>query len=179
MRKHAGFTIFEVVIALAVAGTMLGMVVPGALNAYSAAQSSHTYMALLTTFLQSSRHALVGGTEVVVCSTEDAKQCSKNPNWTAGWLAFADIDGDRLHDANETMLHKEKPLSGGARLQTTDGRVRVIFQPNGSNAGSNVTFTLCDRRGASSATALILANSGRLRQGKPSSSAASACAYRR
>ena len=52
-----------------------------------------------------------------------------------------------------------------------------MFQPNGGNAGSNVTFTLCDSRGIEKATTLVLANDGRLRQGKPSADAAQACVY--
>ena len=60
-------------------------------------------------------------------------------------------------------------------LRTTVGRTRLVFQPNGGNAGSNVTFTLCDGRGAAQATTLVLANDGRLRSGTPSTAAAQAC----
>jgi type IV fimbrial biogenesis protein FimT len=50
-----------------------------------------------------------------------------------------------------------------------------VVQPNGGNAGSNVTFTLCDGRGADQATTLVLANNGRLRSGTPTADAAQAC----
>jgi type IV fimbrial biogenesis protein FimT len=46
----------------------------------------------------------------------------------------------------------------------------------GGNAGSNATFTLCDRRGARGAVALVLSNGGRLRAGTPSAAAAQRCA---
>ena len=57
-------------------------------------------------------------------------------------------------------------------LRSTAGRTRLVFQPNGGNAGSNVTFTLCDGRGAATATTLVLANDGRLRAGTPTPDAA-------
>ena len=60
-------------------------------------------------------------------------------------------------------------------LRSSTGRTRLVFQPNGGNAGSHVTFTLCDGRGIEKATTLVLANDGRLRQGKPTEAAAQAC----
>jgi type IV fimbrial biogenesis protein FimT len=50
-----------------------------------------------------------------------------------------------------------------------------VFQPTGGNSGSNATFTLCDGRGAASATALVLSNGGRMRAGRPSAAAARRC----
>jgi type IV fimbrial biogenesis protein FimT len=50
-----------------------------------------------------------------------------------------------------------------------------VFQPNGGNAGSNATFTLCDGRGAARASTVVLANDGRLRRGRPTPAAARAC----
>ena len=40
-----------------------------------------------------------------------------------------------------------------------------------------VFLYLCDRRGIDRATTLVLANDGRLRQGKPTAAAAQACVY--
>ena len=87
----------------------------------------------------------------------------------------ADIDGDRQRSANETLLQAEPALPRSVHLRSTAGRTRLVFQPNGGNAGSNVTFTLCDGRGAAQATTLVLANDGRLRTGKATASGAEAC----
>jgi type IV fimbrial biogenesis protein FimT len=52
-----------------------------------------------------------------------------------------------------------------------------VFQGNGGNAGSNVTFTLCDGRGPGRAKTLVLSNQGRFRHGTPSPAAlAATCA---
>ena len=50
-----------------------------------------------------------------------------------------------------------------------------MVHPTGGNAGSNVTFTLCDRRGEAAAVTLVLANTGRLRAGTPKAAAARGC----
>mgnify|MGYP006170030997 CR=1 FL=1 len=55
-------------------------------------------------------------------------------------------------------------LPDGRMLVTErPGRMRIVFQANGGNAGSNVTFTLCDGRGPRKAVHLVMANDGRLR----------------
>ena len=51
----------------------------------------------------------------------------------------------------------------------------MVFQPNGSNAGSNITWTLCDGRGAAAAVTIVVANNGRLRTGTPTAAAAQGC----
>ena len=93
-------------------------------------------------------------------------------------MAFADINGNRIRDANETLLAQAEPLASGVHLRSHRGRTRLVFQPNGGNAGSNVTFTLVRfARGPSCATTLVLSNSGGLRTGKPTAAAARNCAY--
>jgi type IV fimbrial biogenesis protein FimT len=56
-------------------------------------------------------------------------------------------------------------------MRSTEGRKRIVFQAHGGNAGSNVTFTLCDGRGPAKAQTLVLNNQGRMRYGTPSAEA--------
>jgi type IV fimbrial biogenesis protein FimT len=60
-------------------------------------------------------------------------------------------------------------------LRTTAGRTRLVFQPDGSAAGSNVTFTLCDGRGPQRAVALVMNNAGALRAVPAAAAQAQAC----
>jgi type IV fimbrial biogenesis protein FimT len=65
----------------------------------------------------------------------------------------------------------------GVAINSTSGRQELSFHPDGSSPGSNVTFTLCDVRGASHARAIVVSNSGRARKGVPDAAhAAAACA---
>jgi type IV fimbrial biogenesis protein FimT len=169
-----GFTLIEAVIALAVASILVGTAVPAWMGAIDNAHASSTKAALLEALTRSISHAALAGSEVVLCPGDSAG-CRDTPDWSGGWIAYADIDGDRQRGANETLLQAEPALAGSVHLRTTTGRTRLVFQPNGGNAGSNVTFTLCDGRGATQATTLVLANDGRLRTGRPSAAAAQAC----
>jgi type IV fimbrial biogenesis protein FimT len=172
-----GFTLIEALIAMTVAAILLAIAVPAWSHAKAAADSGAVRMDLAGSLLDAVRHSAITGTEVVICPRTAADQCSGSINWDGGWMVFADINGNRSHDANETLLTREKPLANDVHLRSTAGRTRLVFQPNGGNAGSNVTFTLCDSRGPQYATALVLSNSGNLRPGKPSAAAARDCVY--
>ena len=174
--RSRGFSLIEAVIALAVASVLIGAAVPTWTGAVEATHAAAAKSALLASMTRSISHAAIAGTEVVLCPG-DANGCRDIPDWSAGWIAYADLDGDRAHDRNETLLHAEPALPGKVRLRTTFGRRRLVFQPSGGNAGSNVTFTLCDGRGAGKAVTLVLANDGRLRAGRPTATAARSCVY--
>jgi type IV fimbrial biogenesis protein FimT len=170
-----GFTLLEALIAMAVVTLLLGLAVPAFGNARAAAHAGAARAALLDSLMTASSHAAVTATHVVLCASHDGTSCSGDPDWSQGWLAFADLDGNRLPGPNETILRRQPALDGSTRLRSTVGRTRLVFQPNGGNAGSNVTFTLCDRRGPAHAVSLVLANNARLRAGLPSPDAAEAC----
>lgn len=180
MRKEAnGFTLLEALIALAVAAVLAGVAIPTWQSARAAAQAGKARTEMLETILAAVRHASVAGTEVVLCHARDetVSACASTANWSAGWAVFADLNGNRLRESNEPVVHHQPALSGGVRLWTTDGRTRLVFQPNGGNAGSNVTFTLCDDRGPAKAVTFVLANDGRMHWGRPTAAAAHQCVY--
>ena len=172
--RVSGFTLIEAVIALAVASVLIATVVPTWTGAVEATHAGAAKSALLASMTRSISHAAIAGTEVVLCPG-DASGCHDTPDWSGGWIAYADLDGDRVRDPADTLLHAEPALSGKVQLRSTTGRRRLVFQPSGGNAGSNITFTLCDGRGAGKATSLVLANDGRLRAGKPTATAARTC----
>ena len=174
MHAIRGFTLIEALVVLVVAALLLGLAVPALSNASEAVHNGSAQAALGGSILGAVSHSAVTGTEVVLCPG-DADGCRPSIDWSRGWVAFADIDGDRQRDPADTLLKRVEALGGDVHLRSTPGRTRLVFQPNGGNAGSNVTFTLCDGRGAEKAVTLVLANNGRLRSGKPSEAAAYAC----
>jgi type IV fimbrial biogenesis protein FimT len=173
-QRMRGFTLIEALIVLAIGAILLGAAVPAVTGALEGARASSARADLLDTLTRAISHAAMAGSEVVLCPG-DSTGCRSTADWSHGWIAYADIDGDRRRDANETLLQVEPALAGNVHLRTTAGRTRLVFQPNGGNAGSNATFTLCDGRGAAQATALVLANDGRLRAAKPTAARALSC----
>jgi len=172
--KSGGFTLVEAVVAMSLVGILAGIAVPAARDAYEAGRSGAAKGPLLDAWLSSVSHSAATGAEVVLCPG-DATGCRASTDWSHGWIAFADLDGNRTRGSQETLIAEAGPLGGDVHLRTTVGRTRMVFQPNGGNAGSNITWTLCDGRGAAQATTLVVSNEGRLRSGTPTPAAAEAC----
>jgi type IV fimbrial biogenesis protein FimT len=178
-RPVKGFTLIEAVVVMTVAAILLAIAIPAWSHARAAANAGAVRADLAASLLDAVRHSAIAGSEVVVCPIGTTGQCSGSINWDTGWIVFADINGSRTPDPNETRVANGKKLPENVHLRTTIGRTRLVFQPNGGNAGSNVTFTLCDSRGPESATSLVLSNAGTLRLGQPTEAAARNCLYER
>lgn len=170
----AGFTLIEAMICLLLVSLLLAVAVPAWSSVLARTHAASARAALLASLTQAINHAAVTGTEVVLCPSTTG-DCADSWDWSSGWIAYADIDGDRRHEKRETLLHREAALDGGIRLLTSKGRKRLVFQPNGGNAGSNVTFTLCAGRSTHAASTLVLSNNGRLRDTKAAPRAAKQC----
>ena len=166
--KCRGFTLIEAMVSLLVLAVLLMVAVPAWSNALARSHAAAARSALLSSLTASISHAAIAGSEVVLCPATSG-DCLDSWDWSRGWIAYADIDGDRHHDAGETLLRRQAPLDDDIRLLTSKGRKHLVFQPNGGNAGSNVTFTFCTGRHTRDAAQFVLSNTGSLRQvaGKP------------
>ena len=172
--RQPGFTLIEFLIALAVLGLLLGVALPSFGNAVEKARSTDTKGALLASITRAVNRSAITGTRAVLCPSPDGQGCANGPDWSGGWIGFLDRNANRERDPGETLLLAEAALPGKVRLHSTRGRTRIVFQGNGGNAGSNVTFTLCDGRGPAHAETVVLNNRGRLRYGTPTPEAAAA-----
>jgi type IV fimbrial biogenesis protein FimT len=164
MNTVRGFTLFELLIALAVAAVLFGVALPALSNGLEAARSLDARSSLLTSLTIASNQATLTGSRAVLCPSRTGSSCVNSADWSQGWIVFLDADGNREMDSGESILQQTGALAGKVRLHSTVGRTRIVFQGNGGNAGSNVTFTLCDGRGVTQARTLILNNQGRLHE---------------
>ena len=176
MDRCNGFTLIELMVVLAILGVTMSFTMPYLGGAAAAGHTAAESAALSNTLIQAMDQSTISGNKVVVCASDDGNSCNGGIDWTPGWIAFEDMDGDRSRSPGETLLHAHPRLAHGIHLRSSTGRTRIMFQPHGGvNAGSNVTFTFCDSRGASKASSIVLANSGRMRNGAASLKQAQDC----
>src|SRR5688572_26582442 len=112
-RQAGGFTLIEALVALALIAVLLAIAVPAWTHARAAAASGAVRAQLVASLLDAVNHSAIAGTEVVVCPRTPAGQCNGSTNWDGGWTVFADINGNRAKDANETVLVRTEPLTDG------------------------------------------------------------------
>lgn len=176
MRRNAGFTLIELLVVVAI----VGLLMIGATSVYRHAVSAGHAAAAKSSLAESVNLAFVQsslrGQYIVLCARRNAQACDGGLDWTSGWIAFVDSNHNRERDEGERILRTYDRLAHDVRLRSSTGRTRIVFQPYGGvNAGTNVTFTLCDGRGAGKASTLVLANSGRMRTATATPAQAAAC----
>lgn len=176
LARPRGFTLLDALLGMGLAILVFGFALPNYRAAMAQSHAASARSAMTMTLYAAMRDAVVHNRDAVVCPSADREACTRGVDWSDGWIAFIDLNGDRERSGGEPLVHRQSKLSGDVRLRSTQGRPRLVMQANGSNAGSNVTFTLCDRRGPTKALSLVLANSGRLRAQPARPGAAAACA---
>lgn len=173
--KPLGFTLLEAIIATAIGSVSIGIAVPAISKTVNATRHVAARTTLIETLMTASTHAISTNTDVVLCPSNDGASCAKGQTkWNGGWIAYADLDGNRQRNGFETLLRQHTAIDS-VGITSSQGRTRVVFQPRGDVAGSNLTFTLCDKRGPEAATTIVMGNSGRWRVGKAAIAAAEQC----
>ena len=152
--RRTGFTLIEMMIAVAVIAILIRIVAPTlrdvVLNARMAAQAS-TLMVDLATARSEAVHR---STRVAICTSSTGVACT-NTSWDQGWLLFVDKDLDGNVSAGEQVLKVSSALHVGNTLIVSGdaaapgGGRYVPYRPSGAvfpDATSAVTFQMCDER---------------------------------
>jgi type IV fimbrial biogenesis protein FimT len=170
----SGFTVLEMLLVLAITAILMIVGIP-ALQTYEMRQRMSAAMHLLHSQLALARNeAIRFNTEVVACPGNVETGCLEAADWSAGWIVFADLNGDRLYQQTENVFRSEPGLEQVV-IRSTAGRTNLRFYPNGSAPGSNGSITFCDARGPADARKLLISNTGRIRRDEAPEIDASNC----
>ena len=162
-----GVTLIELIFVVCIIGIGAAFVTRMASAAVNAARSSNSVAQLYASLTRARSFAASAGVDVVLCPSTDGATCAPGYHWERGWIAFPAVHTGSNRKGDEPIIAQQKALPPNVHLITSTGRTRVRFQPSGGNAGSNVTFTICDGRGERSAAAYAMANNGSLRTIEP------------
>ncbi len=171
-----GVTLIELLIVLAIIAVLTTIATPSFSDLKQAIASRSSRSALSASINQARNSAVMHGHHVVLCPSADLNTCERTLRWQHGWLLFVDENADDEHDPAEKIIATNQAQSPGVAVLGSSGRYRIRYQPDGTAGGSNITLTVCDRRGPAAARSLVISNTGRLRSGIPTASqAAAAC----
>ena len=175
-RNAAGVTLVELIFTLAVLAVLMSLSAPALAGLIQASQARSARGMLATSLALARMSAIARNAQISVCPSSDQASCTGGIAWQTGWIVFVDTNRDGKHDAGEQILEVAGAQAGTA-IATTAGRSFAAFRGDGSAAGLNLTFTLCDRRGPDKATTFVINNGGRVRAGLPTAAqSAGVCA---
>ena len=176
-KRIAGVTLIELLIVISIIAVLTTMAMPALGNLNQSVASLSARSGLSVSINQARIQAAMQGRQVVVCPSSNKTDCEHNLRWQHGWISFTDSNKNGEHDADEDIIGITQGQPSGVAIVSTSGRHRIRYQADGTSDGSNLTLTICDRRGLNSARTLVISNSGRLRSGTPTpAQAATACA---
>jgi type IV fimbrial biogenesis protein FimT len=175
-RTELGVTLIEMLFAVAILAIVCAGALPAFGNLMASSQSSNAHNALVAALNLARAQAATQQVDVAVCPSKDGSHCADSIWWQDGWIVFEDPNRDGKHDAAEHLIQVGQRQSTIA-IASSIGRKHVGFRPDGSAAGSNLTLTICDRRGKTGANTVVVNNAGRIRAGRASAKqATAACA---
>jgi type IV fimbrial biogenesis protein FimT len=164
LRRHmAGVTLVEALTTSTIALTLTAIAVPAMRN-FNTVQETAVAANTIVGDLALARHAAVTGRQaIVLCPSSDGSRCTGGFDWSDGWLVFADDDGDRQLDAEEQRLRVASRPANQVRILTSSGRHKVVYRSDGTAAGTNATFRICNARDPDRRRAVIISGTGRAR----------------
>ncbi|HXH03934.1 MAG TPA: GspH/FimT family pseudopilin [Candidatus Competibacteraceae bacterium] len=168
MGRCRGFTLLELMIALALGAVVLTLGIP---SLQELVRNQHMVTAsneLLTTLALARFEAIKRSVRVTLCKSLDGQQCTPDSHWEEGGLVFVDGSETAKVDGDDRPIRVYPRLEGELTLRTGETfSAYVSFLPSGMSEGktklANDTFRLCDARGSGMARAIIVNRSGRIR----------------
>jgi type IV fimbrial biogenesis protein FimT len=150
-----GFTLFELLLALALMAALAMAGVPTLREFIRDCERTAAVNGLLQAIHSGRRLAALSGRHVDLCPTRDGLACSDGAPWAGNLLLRPHSSGD--------LQPRVLPSPGqGASRTIRANRAALTFSPL-RPAATTATFTLCDDRGSRAAVAVVVSRSGRPR----------------
>jgi type IV fimbrial biogenesis protein FimT len=160
-----GFTLIEMLIALAIGALLVAMATPDWRSRNAAAELRHRAHALAHALAVARSEAVKRAARVDLCPAADHEHCATGGAWEAGWLAV--VDNAAADSRLPTVLSREAAARHGITIRANRPLADYVSFTSLGHARRHDgalqmgTFTVC--RSGAQAVKVVLANSGRAR----------------
>lgn len=158
-KSHAGFTLVELMITLAIAGIVATVGVPSFMSMIASNRVSAASNELVTALNLAKSEAIRSGQNTVLCKSTDGATCGGN--WSDGWILFNDTVANQTKDAVEQIIrvHGASDSSLGFIFKTGN---HIEFTPNG-HSSEDGRFCFRNSYQDENSRAVIITRLGRIR----------------
>lgn len=163
MARSAGFSLIELLTALAIGALLCGTALPAYHNLVTQNQTSAALNELFGALQLARQTATFDRVTTTICPWDGAT-CGND--WRAGYAVFLDRNGNGVIDANDRVLAQGSATPAGAKLTWRSFRLRpfLSFTGRGLTRAENGSFVYCGPNGSThSAAKIVLNTAGRAR----------------
>ena len=147
--RARGFTLFELMMTIAVAAVVAGFAVPSFFEIVRANKIVTNNNALISALALARSEAIKSGLRTTVCRSTDQQSCAGAGGWESGWIVFTDPTGAGTVDPGETILRVWDPLDPGDTITPPaafDAFVSFVGTGETRGAAANAgSFAVCGK----------------------------------
>jgi len=153
---QGGFTLYELMVTLAIVGIVLAFGVPNMRQYNQNARMTSAANDLHAAFHLARSESTRAKTNITLCASSNSTTATPTctGTWNQGYIVFVDSDGDiQRAGATENILRAQPAMDDGVTLKVEDNANFFGFAATGlgrGDVGSNVALTrvvMCDDRG--------------------------------
>ena len=153
MPATRGVTLVELTMVLALVAILAGFAVPTFVGVLLDSRRTAAILSTLHAINLARQLAATRGESMLLCASQDARQCSRRTEWSGGLL---------VTNVSESLM-RSLPMPVSAHSPSMRSNRGSISFEGGSGFATPATLTICDRRGSAAARAIIISRSGRPR----------------
>lgn len=136
MMRTRGFTLIELMITVAIAAVLMGVVLPGLSGLVYRTQTSTATNELSAQLALARSEAVSRGRTAAVCGSSDGYAC--DGQWAQGFAVWVDDDRNSTASSSEIRRFFQQP----ANVVLSSSVAEVAFDARGRRVGSDPNFLL-------------------------------------
>lgn len=142
-----GFTLFELMLTIAVAAIIAGFAAPSFNNILRNNRIVTDNNQMISALTLARSEAIRTGNRVTVCRSADQATCATTGGWEQGWIVFRDPANAGTVDSGEEIVRVWDPLDGGTTIRAASAFASYVsFVGSGEtrgDTGNTGSFRVC------------------------------------
>lgn len=146
LKAPRGFTLIELMVAIAVLAILLGIAVPSFNDATLSSKLGSYANSLVASANLARGEAIKRNTTVTLCVSANGTSCATTGGWEQGWIVACQTTDNLACDGvgpNRLVFHRQQAVQSGLKITEDDATVRAL---NFASSGAGTTpaiLTIC------------------------------------